>query len=251
VAELAVLIGLQAAGKTTFYRRHLAATHEHVSKDNWPNAGRRERRQLALVAQAKQLKVGFDDDATIGPITMPAQVEIIRRHITDAVEAGATVALGGVDAVHPPYVDPTILVDVPESSSAVREETFGPVLVVNRVQDTDEAIEKANAVSYGLGGAVFSGRADRALDLARRMRSGMTAVNSALSFAGQPGVPFGGVGESGFGRIHGDDGLREFSRPKSITARRARSLVPATTFRRDPAATARKLVKIIKLIHGR
>jgi acyl-CoA reductase-like NAD-dependent aldehyde dehydrogenase len=153
--------------------------------------------------------------------------------------------------VRPPYVAPTILVDVPESSAAVREETFGPVLVVNRVRDTDEAVEKANAVSYGLGGAVFCGRADRALDLARRMRSGMTAVNSALSFAGQPGVPFGGVGDSGFGRIHGDDGLREFTRPKSITSRRARSLVPATTFRRDPAATARRLTKIIKLVHGR
>jgi succinate-semialdehyde dehydrogenase / glutarate-semialdehyde dehydrogenase len=204
-----------------------------------------------LVAQAKQLKVGFDEDSTVGPITMPSQVEIIRRHITAAVEAGATVAIGGVDAVRPPYVDPTILVDVPESSPAVCEETFGPVLVVNRVRDTDEAIEKANAVSYGLGGAVFSRRARRALELARRMRSGMTSVNSALSFAGQPGVPFGGVGDSGFGRIHGDDGLREFSRPKSITTRRARSLLPATTFRRDPAVTARRLARIIRLVHGR
>ena len=205
----------------------------------------------ALVSAAKGLKVGFDDDSTVGPITMPSQVETIRRHISDAVEAGATVALGGVDAVRPPYVEPTILVDVPESSAAVREETFGPVLVVNRVRDTDEAVEKANAVSYGLGGAVFCGRADRALDLARRMRSGMTAVNSALSFAGQPGVPFGGVGDSGFGRIHGDDGLREFTRPKSITSRRARSLLPATTFRRDPATTAKRLAKIIRLVHGR
>jgi succinate-semialdehyde dehydrogenase / glutarate-semialdehyde dehydrogenase len=204
-----------------------------------------------LVGGAKDLKVGFDDDSTVGPITMPSQIDIIRRHISDAVQAGATVALGGVDAVRPPYVDPTILVDVPESSAAVQEETFGPVLVVNRVRDAEEAVEKANAVSYGLGGAVFCGRADRALDLARRMRSGMTAVNSALSFAGQPGVPFGGVGNSGFGRIHGDDGLREFSRPKSITSRRARSLLPATTFRRDPATTAKRLAKIIRLIHGR
>jgi acyl-CoA reductase-like NAD-dependent aldehyde dehydrogenase len=204
-----------------------------------------------LVESAKRLKVGFDDDSTVGPITMPSQVEIIRRHIADAVSAGGTVALGGVEAVHPPYVDPTILVDVPESSAAVREETFGPVLVVNRVENTDEAIEKANAVSYGLGGAVFSRRADRALALARRMRSGMTSVNSALSFAGQPAVPFGGVGDSGFGRIHGADGLREFTRPKSITARRAPSLLPATTFRRDPATTARRLTKIIKLVHGR
>ena len=204
-----------------------------------------------LVGQAEKLKIGFEEDSEVGPITMPSQVEIIRRHIDDAVAAGATVALGGPDAVKPPYVHPTILVDVPETSAAVREETFGPVLVVNRVRDTDEAIERANAVSYGLGGAVFSKRRARAIDLARRLRSGMTAVNSVLSFAGTPSVPFGGVGDSGFGRIHGDDGLREFARPKSITARRARSVLPATTFRRDPATTAKRLIKIIKLVHGR
>jgi acyl-CoA reductase-like NAD-dependent aldehyde dehydrogenase len=204
-----------------------------------------------LVSAAGKLPVGFENDSVVGPITMPSQVEVIRRHIDDAVAAGATVALGGPDAVKPPYVHPTILVDVPETSSAVREETFGPVLVVNRVRDTDEAIERANAVSYGLGGAVFSRRRARALDIARRMRSGMTAINSALSFAGTPSVPFGGVGDSGFGRVHGDDGLREFTRSKSITARRARSLLPLTTFRRDPAATAKRLIKIIKLVHGR
>jgi succinate-semialdehyde dehydrogenase / glutarate-semialdehyde dehydrogenase len=204
-----------------------------------------------LVAEAKKLKVGFEADSTVGPITMPAQVDVIRRHITDAVEAGAVVALGGVEAVQPPYVHPTILVDVPESCSAVREETFGPVLVVNRVRDADEAIERANAVAYGLGGAVFSRRKVHALALARRMRSGMTAVNSVLSFAGTPSVPFGGVGDSGFGRVHGDDGLREFARPKSITSRRAPSLMPLTTFRRDPALTARRLAKIIRLVHGR
>ncbi|GAA1030417.1 aldehyde dehydrogenase family protein [Virgisporangium ochraceum] len=200
-----------------------------------------------LVGAAGKLKVGDE----VGPITMPSQVEIIRRHIDDAIEAGATVALGGRDAVQPPYVHPTILVDVPETSTAVTEETFGPVLVVNRVRDTDEAIERANAVSYGLGGAVFSKRKAHAIEVARRLRSGMTAINSVLSFAGTPSVPFGGVGDSGFGRVHGDDGLREFARAKSITARRARSLLPVTTFRRDPAATAKRLIKIIKLVHGR
>jgi succinate-semialdehyde dehydrogenase / glutarate-semialdehyde dehydrogenase len=200
-----------------------------------------------LTTAAEKVEVGVD----VGPITMPSQVEIIRRHIDDAVAAGATVALGGPGAVQPPYVHPTILVDVPETSSAVCEETFGPVLVVNRVRDTDEAIERANAVSYGLGGAVFSRRKAHAMDLARRLRSGMTAVNSVLSFAGTPSVPFGGVGDSGFGRVHGDDGLREFTRPKAITARRMRSVLPATTFRRDPAATASRLIKVIKLVHGR
>jgi acyl-CoA reductase-like NAD-dependent aldehyde dehydrogenase len=202
-----------------------------------------------LVSRASRLKVGVEADSTVGPITMPGQIDVIRRHIADAVEAGGQAALGGVEAVRPPYVHPTILVDVPEESAAVREETFGPVLVVNRVRDADEAIARANAVPYGLGGSVFARRG--ALSLARRMRSGMTSVNSVLSFAGMPSVPFGGVGESGFGRVHGDDGLREFSRAKSITSRRSKSLLPAATFNRDPAKTADRIARIIKLLHGR
>ena len=173
----------------------------------------------------------------IGPITMPGQVEVIRRHIDDALARGGRALLGGPEAVQPPYVSPTVLVDVPEDSDAVREETFGPTLVVNRVRDVDEAVERANALPYGLGGSVFGRR--RAMATARRLRSGMTSVNSALSFAGMSTLPFGGVGESGFGRIHGDDGLREFSRAKAITRRRAPSPMPAMTFERTPAQVAR------------
>jgi succinate-semialdehyde dehydrogenase / glutarate-semialdehyde dehydrogenase len=121
--------------------------------------------------------------------------------------------------------------------------------VVNRVRDADEGIARTNAVAYGLGGSVFAKR--RGLELARRMRSGMTAVNSVLSFASMPSLPYGGVGDSGFGRIHGDDGLREFARPKAITTRRARSLLPASTFERDPAATARRVMAVVRLVHGR
>jgi succinate-semialdehyde dehydrogenase / glutarate-semialdehyde dehydrogenase len=202
-----------------------------------------------LVAGARKLKVGVDDDSAIGPITMPGQLDTIRRHIADGLADGGTAALGGADAVQPPYVQPTILVDVPEGSAAVREETFGPVLVVNQVRDADEGIARANALPYGLGGSVFAKR--HGPELARRMRSGMTAVNSVLSFASMPSLPYGGVGDSGFGRIHGDDGLREFARPKAITTRRARSLLPASTFARDPAATARRVMAVVRLVHGR
>ena len=201
-----------------------------------------------LVAGAGKLKVGVDD-GSIGPITMPGQLDTIRRQIADGLADSGRAVLGGAEAVQPPYVQPTILVDVPEGSAAVREETFGPVLVVNRVRDADEGIARANAVAYGLGGSVFAKR--RGLELARRMRSGMTAVNSVLSFAGMTSLPYGGVGDSGFGRIHGDDGLCEFARSKAITTRRARSLLPASTFERDPAATARRVMAVVRLVHGR
>jgi succinate-semialdehyde dehydrogenase/glutarate-semialdehyde dehydrogenase len=201
-----------------------------------------------VVDKAARLTVGASDGADIGPITMPSQIEVIRRHIADALSRGGRAALGGPEAVQPPYVRPTILVDVPEDSAAVREETFGPTLTIKRVRDADEAVALANAIPYGLGGAVFGRR--RAVAIARRLRSGMASVNSVLAFAGMSTLPFGGVGDSGFGRIHGDDGLREFGRPKAITMRRARSLLPATTFERTPAQVAR-MVKAVKLMYGR
>jgi succinate-semialdehyde dehydrogenase/glutarate-semialdehyde dehydrogenase len=198
----------------------------------------------AVVEKAGKLKMGEE----IGPITMPAQIDTIRRHIDDALARGGTAVLGGADAVQPPSVAPTVLVDVPEDSSAVREETFGPTLTITRVADADEAIHKANAVPYGLGGAVF-GKAN-AVRIARRLRTGMVAVNSTLTFVGMGTLPFGGVGDSGFGRIHGEDGLREFARSKAVTVRRAPSLLPGMTFERTPAQVAR-MVKALKLLYGR
>jgi len=198
----------------------------------------------AVVQKAGRLKVGED----IGPITMPGQIEVIRRHIDDALARGGRAVLGGADAVQPPNVAPTVLVDVPEDSAAVREETFGPTLTITRVVDADEAVDKANALPYGLGGAVF-GKAN-AVRIARRLRTGMVAVNSTLTFVGMGTLPFGGVGDSGFGRIHGEDGLREFARSRAVTVRRGPSLLPAMTFERTPAQVGR-IVKALKLLYGR
>ncbi|MBM0231680.1 aldehyde dehydrogenase family protein [Micromonospora sp. STR1_7] len=200
-----------------------------------------------VVTRAGRLTVG-PEGTDIGPITMPGQVDVIRRHIDAAIASGGRAVLGGPDAVQPPYVHPTVLVDVPEESAAVREETFGPTLTISRVRDADEAVTRANALPYGLGGSVFGRR--RAVAIARRLRSGMASVNSSLTFAGMSTLPFGGVGDSGFGRIHGEDGLREFARAKAITRRRARSLLPSMTFERTPTDVAR-LVKVIKTMYGR
>jgi acyl-CoA reductase-like NAD-dependent aldehyde dehydrogenase len=137
---------------------------------------------------------------------------------------------------------------VPEDSAAIREETFGPTLTITRVADADEAVRRANALPYGLGGAVF-GKAN-GVRIARRMHAGMVAVNSTLTFVGMANLPFGGVGDSGFGRIHGDDGLREFARPKSVTVRRGPSLLPSMTFERTPAQMKR-LVGALKFLYNR
>jgi succinate-semialdehyde dehydrogenase / glutarate-semialdehyde dehydrogenase len=171
---------------------------------------------LRLVKQkASDLRVGLDDLSDYGPMTLPAQIDTVRRHVTDALDAGATALVGSLDSIKPPYIEPIVLVDVPENCSAVQEETFGPVLVINSVPDVDEAVRRANGTSFGLGSSVFS--AKRGPEIAAKLRAGGTTINSVLTFVGMPSLPFGGVGDSGFGRFHGDDGLREFTRPKATT----------------------------------
>ncbi|MGK5114845.1 MULTISPECIES: aldehyde dehydrogenase family protein [unclassified Geodermatophilus] len=204
---------------------------------------------VAEVAEkVRGLRPGSDDGAAYGPMTMPAQTDVVRRHVADAVAAGGRVLTGGT--VEGRYVAPTVLLDVPETSAAVCEETFGPTLTITRVRDAEEALERTNAGAHGLAGAVFSRSRERAMDLARRMRTGMTSVNSVLTFASVPALPFGGVGESGFGRIHGPDGLREFTRAKAITRQRCRLPVDLTSFGR-PAVAADALARVMGLVHGR
>jgi acyl-CoA reductase-like NAD-dependent aldehyde dehydrogenase len=201
-----------------------------------------------VVERAGRLTVGAGAGADLGPITMPGQLEVIRRHLTDALERGARAVLGGPEAVQPPYVHPTILVNVPADALAMREETFGPTLAVTPVQSMEEALRLANDSPYGLGGAVFGRR--RAMAIARRLRSGMVSVNDVLSFAGMTSLPWGGVGESGFGRLRGADGLREFGQPKSIVVRQFRSPLPSRTFDRTARDVAR-IIRTYRLRYGR
>jgi succinate-semialdehyde dehydrogenase/glutarate-semialdehyde dehydrogenase len=201
-----------------------------------------------LVARASRLKAGAAPDADLGAITMPSQLDVIRRHIADAIERGGRAVLGGPESVHAPFVEPVILVDVPEDSAAVQEETFGPTLTVARVKDIDEAVERANGTPFGLGGSVFSKR--RGVEIARRLRTGMVSVNGIVSFAGVAALPFGGVGASGFGRIHGEDGLREFARAKSIARARFATPMALLSFDRTEKTNA-LLTRVVKLLYGR
>jgi acyl-CoA reductase-like NAD-dependent aldehyde dehydrogenase len=199
-----------------------------------------------FVAALKDKVAGVEAGRSYGNITMPSQVDIIRDHIADALAQGGTAVAGGhIDGT---LVEPTILLDTPEHSRAVQEETFGPTLTVTKVRTADEAVDLANATSYGLAGAVYSKR--RGMELARKLRAGTTSINAVQAFAGIPSLPFGGVGESGFGRIHGEDGLREFTRAKAITKQRMRPLLALTTFERTPRADA-TLVKVVRFLYGR
>ncbi|MBL8786009.1 MAG: aldehyde dehydrogenase family protein [Deltaproteobacteria bacterium] len=170
-----------------------------------------------VVAEAQGVTFGYEG-AHIGAITLPAQVDIIKKHLTDAADKGAKFLVGGPDKMQGNVVPPTVMVDVTHDMLVMKEETFGPILPILKVPDSEEALRLANQTSYGLGAAIF-GKA-HVRELAERIVSGMTTINTVLAFGSVPGLPFGGIGESGFGRIHGDEGLREFSRTKSVVEQR-------------------------------
>lgn len=200
-----------------------------------------------IAEQAKGIRAGSDLGAKIGPITMPSQLGIIKSHIDDALSKGGTAIVGGADSVGERFVQPTILTNVAEDSISVTEETFGPTLVINPVRDMDDAIGRTNATRYGLAAAVYS--KSRGVELARRIRSGMTSVNSIIAFAGIPTLPFGGVGDSGFGRIHGPDGLKEFTYAKSIASQRFRPPMDITSFNRTDK-TDGMVQQLMTMLHG-
>jgi succinate-semialdehyde dehydrogenase / glutarate-semialdehyde dehydrogenase len=201
-----------------------------------------------LCELAARVRPGAGPDADIGPMTLPGQAEVIRRQLDDALARGARAVVGGPDSVRPPFVGPVVLVDVPEDALLLREETFGPVLPVVAVRDAAEAAARANGCGYGLGAAVFARR--RAGRLAAALRSGMVSVNSVQAFVGMPSLPFGGVGDSGFGRVHGPDGLREFARSKAVTRQRFPLPFQVLSFDR-PRRLVPALMAATRLRHGR
>ncbi|GAC1383097.1 MAG: aldehyde dehydrogenase family protein [Marmoricola sp.] len=201
-----------------------------------------------LTAAAQTLSASNAADAKIGAITMPAQIDVIRRHVDDALARGGRAVVGGVVPEGARFVQPTVLVDVPEDSVAVTEETFGPTMTVRKVASMDEAVALTNASRYKLGSTVFS--KSHGIEIAERLEVGMTSVNSVLSFAGIPSLPFGGVGDSGFGRIHGPDGLKEFTYAHAISKRRFTAPLELTTFTRTPKKD-QQFLKVLRLMHGR
>ncbi|MEU7577225.1 aldehyde dehydrogenase family protein [Streptomyces sp. NPDC041068] len=185
-----------------------------------------------------------------GPMTLPTQLGVVERHMKEALSSGARAPLGGPESVAAPFVHPVVLVDVPEDSPAMTEETFGPVVAINRVRDLDEAVERANASPYALGSAVFTGSRAAGLAVAQRLNSGAVSVGSVLGFAAVPSLPFGGTGESGFGRIHGAEGLRAFAVPRSVTVKRFAPYADLTSFATAPDRAARA-VELGRRLHAR
>jgi acyl-CoA reductase-like NAD-dependent aldehyde dehydrogenase len=171
-----------------------------------------------VVDLTAQIRQGQGRKADIGSMTFPPQVDIVERHLADAVDHGAKVLRGGhrVAGKDGLWFEPTVVVDVDHDMALMRDETFGPVLPIMRADDEEEAVRLANDSRYGLNSSVWSGDAERARRLADRIEAGNVCVNEVIVSYGVPALPFGGVKESGIGRVHGDEGLREFCRVKSV-----------------------------------
>jgi succinate-semialdehyde dehydrogenase/glutarate-semialdehyde dehydrogenase len=156
-----------------------------------------------------------DPKTFLGPLSSQAAADRLTEQVSDTIDAGATLLTGGHPVDGPgAYVEPTLLADVAPGMRAYSEELFGPVGVVYKVASGDEAVALANSSSYGLSGSVWSSDLDKARDIADRLDVGMAFVNEHATTL--PGLPFGGVKNSGFGRELGPWGMDEFVNKKLV-----------------------------------
>ncbi len=175
--------------------------------------------ETAAAAVAEGMKVGdpFAEGTNLGPLASSAQRDRVQMYINKGIEEGATLIAGGLGAPEGLttgfYVKPTVFSNVTNDMTIAQEEIFGPVLCILPYDTLDEAVEIANGTVYGLAGAVFSADKDKAIAIARRMKTGQVEVNGG---AFNPNAPFGGYKQSGIGRELGEYGFEEFLEIKSL-----------------------------------
>jgi acyl-CoA reductase-like NAD-dependent aldehyde dehydrogenase len=170
--------------------------------------------ELGKLATATVLDDGMKQGTQMGPMQNKAQFEKVQGFLDEARRHGKIVAGGEVLRRKGYFIAPTIVRDIPDDSRLVSEEQFGPVLPVLRYHDLDDAIARANDTDYGLGCTVWSSDSNRALDVARRIDSGVIWINKHLDLP--PDIPMGGAKQSGIGAEMGREGLEEFTQAKII-----------------------------------
>ena len=206
----------------------------------------------ALVAQARKLRVGDParPDIDVGPMISESARDRFDTTVRAAVSAGAEVLSGGSPRSGPGwFYPPTVLhatTDLPEEALAG---VFGPVVVVRGVPDVEAAIAAANASPFGLSASVWSSDIRRARSVAERIDAGMVMVNEVVIPTMHASAPFGGTRSSGFGRIHGVLGLREFAQTRTLYTRRAGGFRPHLfPYGVGSVDTALRLYR--RLVHG-
>lgn len=175
-----------------------------------------------VVSKTAELRQGSEGEFDVGPIIWPPQLDTIERHVSEALAAGATLRTGGRRNPSEAglFYEPTVLTDVRQDMAVMREETFGPVLPILRVRDESEALRLANDSGYGLSASVWTRSKPRGTALARAIDSGSVVVNDCLVAYGLTESPFGGVKDSGIGRVNGELGLKSYCQVQSIVVDR-------------------------------
>jgi acyl-CoA reductase-like NAD-dependent aldehyde dehydrogenase len=172
------------------------------------------------VEKTKKLRLGpgSDPSTDVGPLIRPQHVQRMTALIDDAVARGAKVLCGGQPRpdIGPNFFEPTVIADVDAGSRLFLEETFGPILAIQRVATADEAVARANASRFALAASVWTGDAARGRAIAAQLRAGSVMINDAISYYAIAEAPHGGCGLSGWGRTHGKTGLLEMVQTKYI-----------------------------------
>jgi acyl-CoA reductase-like NAD-dependent aldehyde dehydrogenase len=193
-----------------------------------------------LLGKLSRLRHG-DDDADVGSLTFKKQLTIVKSQLKDAVEKGARVVAGGPEGVKNRngslWFPPTVVEGATAEMSLMQSETFGPIVPLLRVQDEEEAIRRANEDGFNLTASVWTRDSRRGATIASRLRAGAVAVNAHAETWGSPWAPWGGIGESGYGRVNGVVGLREFVHPVVIAKNLAPGLKRLWWYPYDDATT--------------
>jgi acyl-CoA reductase-like NAD-dependent aldehyde dehydrogenase len=263
-ANVAVYYSMQNAGQTciSIERAYVEAPvyDEFVNK---------------VAEKVRALRVGAPHgpgSVDVGAITFPPQLDTISAHVTDAVDRGARVLVGGQAlagsggpgdgdaaaggegagrASGGRFYEPTVLVDVDHTMKIMTEETFGPTLPIMKVSDAEEAVRLANESPYGLGASVFTRDTERGEQIARRLEAGAANVNDAVVNYTALELPMGGAKASGLGSRHGAGGIRKYCSQQAIV------ITPRLALKRElhmfpyKAKTTRMIARLFKLMYGR
>jgi succinate-semialdehyde dehydrogenase/glutarate-semialdehyde dehydrogenase len=173
--------------------------------------------EARFIAGMDAMKIGDPnrEDTEIGPLATAAQIDEVDAQVHAAIEAGGRVLTGGERMLGKGnYYEPTVIAGVPRTSAIYREEIFGPVAMLFRVQDVDEAIAVANDTQFGLGASVWTHSDEEERRFAAGLQSGAVFFNAQV--ASDPRLPFGGIKHSGYGRELSAAGMREFLNAKTV-----------------------------------
>jgi acyl-CoA reductase-like NAD-dependent aldehyde dehydrogenase len=243
-ADAAVYYSMQNGGQTC-----ISVERVYVEAPVYDEFVDKVTRKVAALRQGPSTGLGTVD---VGAVTFAPQLDVVRRHVEQAREAGARVVAGGSareDGGR--FFEPTVLVDVDHTMACMTEETFGPTLPIMKVADADEAVRLANDSEYGLSGSVWTKDARRGEEIARRVESGVVCVNDAqlnyLAFE----LPMGGWKASGLGTRHGADGIRKYCRQQSLLVTRFPLPKGDLQFYPFRAGRTKLIGRIVKLLYGR